>query len=214
MPFSKRNPNAEQASKIRSLGFKFYFRKHDVAGTIDEGAAFTDLGVTKNFEEATDETTQEFKANLDGVERTYKKTLASRTRTFTFQSGSTGDTDVTALFRGAAVKVGANSNADLKAVADTGKSTVGDGIIVMKGNEGTHLVGYTPNCSIRGTDMPEEEGFKLYGFEVTIMADPNFTPPTALVDFGTDKSPEITWYEVPDSKLNGVLDTLAGTAPA
>ena len=208
MAFTRKNPAVETATNILARGFKLYFRARTAAGAIDTAADFVDLGVTKGFTPATNETTNELTANLDGVTKTYKKVLASRSKTFTFNTASTGDDDVTALQYGSAVRTA--SAGTLRAFEDRGASTVGDSIVVFESEDGSALIGYFPSESLRGTGKAADNGFDVYNFEATIQADSAYVPPAALVDFQGAATPEGVYYIVPAGQIQTVLDGLAG----
>ncbi|AWT34492.1 hypothetical protein DM785_02235 [Deinococcus actinosclerus] len=205
-----KNPNAANASNIASRGFRKYFRPHDADGDIDTTADFTFLGATKNYEPSTDEQTREFTANLTGVEETLKKQLASRTRTYTFMTGSTGDKDVTALFYGSAPVSGASGHTTLSAVEDTGAATTGDTVLVFEPSEGLAAVAYYPSESLRGTGPGDEDGFQTYEFEATIQSLSGWTAPATLVNMGRS-TPQGIVYTVPKADLDDFLDDLFTT---
>lgn len=202
-----KNPNAANASNIASRGFRKFYRKHTSAGAIDTTAEFTFLGATKNYEPSTDEQTREFTANLYGVDETLKKQLASRTRTYTFMTGSTGDADVTALFYGSTPVAGGTGHTTLSAVEDTGAASTGDTILVFEPSEGLAAVGYYPSEGLRGTGPGDEDGFQTYEFEATIQSLSGWTAPATLVDMGRS-TPQGVVYTIPKADLNAFLDDL------
>lgn len=205
-----KNPNAANASNIASRGFRKYFRKHTSAGAIDTASNFTFLGATKNYEPSTDEQTREFGANLYGVEEVLKKQLASRTRTYTFMTGSTGDADVTALYYGSTPVAGAAGQPGLSAVEDTGAASTGDTVLVFEPSEGLAAVAYYPSESLRGTGPGDEDGFQTYEFEATIQSLSGWTAPATLVNMGRS-TPQGIVYTIPKANLDEFLNDLFAT---
>lgn len=197
------NPDAADGQNIVSRGFRAYFRPYS-AGTRNLAAKFDFLGATKGYEPNTDETTREFAANLYGTEETLKRQLASRTRTFNFFTGSTGDEAVTALFYGSAAVTGTGDYANVKALEDTGAATTGDAILVFEPSEGTGVIGYYPSVSLRGTGKGDEDGFETYEFEATIQSAGAFTPPATLINVGKT-TPQGVLYVVPKDEMDDFL---------
>lgn len=200
-----KNPTAAASSNISARGFRGYFRPYKADGTIDAASQFLFLGATKNYEPSNDEQTREFTANLTGVEETLKTALASRTRTFTFITGSVNDVDVSRLFYGSALVAGKTTNATINAVEDTGTATTGDAILVFETTEGLTAIAYYPSVSLRGTGPGDEDGFATFEFEATIQSAPGFTPPASLVDMQR-ATPQGVIYLVPRAKVDDFLN--------
>lgn len=212
-----KNPDAENGQNVTARGFRKYFRRHTDAGAVDEAEQFTYLGATKDYEPSTDEETREFTANLYGVEQVIKKQLASRTRTYTFMTGSTSNKDVMELFYGSALVAGAGENAAVSALEDTGAASSGDTVLVFEPSEGLAVVAYYPSESLRGTGTGDEDGFQTYEFEATIQNLAGFTPPATLVNLNKT-TPQGVLYTVPkeglDTFLEDLFDAVSTLTPA
>ena len=196
--------NTIVASDVNVLGLLIYFRPNKVG-------AFVDLGHVQNPQRTIDQQELDIQSARTGRLLTVKKLTTSLSKGLTFESMSSTETSVLELHRGSSA---AGSTALGTFVAEDVTPTEGDLLIVQRNAEtgGPIRVEYRPSCQIKGTDEQSGDGesVALLNFEVTVLADENYTIPATL-DGNETAAPLGFVGVVAEDDLENVLDIIAAS---